>query len=76
MVSVQPTVFVTSFTNVTVGVPHASLAITDAMFGAGTVALQPKVRLAGQVIDGGVTSTILVIVCVQAAELPQPSTAR
>ena len=68
--------FTASFTNVTVGVPHASLAVTDAMFGAGTLALQPNVRLAGHVIDGGVTSTTLVIVCVQTAELPQPSTAR
>jgi len=45
-----------------VGVPHASLAVTDVMFGAGTVALQPSVTLAGQVTDGGVTSTVLVIV--------------
>jgi hypothetical protein len=46
------------------------------MFGAGTVALQPSVIVAGQVIDGGVTSTILVIVCVQTAELLHASTAR
>ena len=68
--------FTASFKNVTVGVPHASLEVTDAIFGTGTVALQPSVRLAGQVIVGGVTSTILVMVCVQTAELPQPSTAR
>jgi hypothetical protein len=45
-----------------VGVPHPSLAVTDAMFGTGTVALQPSVISAGQVIDGGVTSRVLVIV--------------
>jgi hypothetical protein len=68
--------FTTSPTKVTVGVPQASLVVTDAMFGAGTVALQPRVTLAGQVIDGGVISTVLVIVCEQVALLPQPSTAR
>ena len=72
----QPTVFAASFTNVTVGVPHASLVVTDAMLGAGTVALHPRVMLAGQVIVGGVLSIILVIICEHVAELPQPSTAR
>jgi hypothetical protein len=66
----------TSLTKVTVGVPHPSLAITDAMFGTGTVALQPRVILEGQVIDGGVTSTVLVIVCEHVALLPQASIAR
>jgi hypothetical protein len=59
-----------------VGDPQASVAVTAAMFGAGTVALQPSVTLAGQLIDGGVTSTVLVMVCEQVALLPQPSTAR
>ena len=54
--------FTASLTNVTVGDPHASLAVTVLTSGAGTVALQPRVIVAGQVIDGGVTSTILVIV--------------
>jgi hypothetical protein len=76
VVSVQPTVFTASLTNVTVGVPHASLAVTVLTSGAGTVALQPSVIVAGQLIDGGVTSTILVIVCVHTAVLPQASTAR
>jgi hypothetical protein len=53
---------VTSPTKVTVGVPHASVAVTDAMFGAGTAWLQVRTGGAAQVIDGGVTSTVLVIV--------------
>jgi hypothetical protein len=52
----------TSPTKVTVGVPHASVAVTVVTSAAGTVALQPSARVAGQVIDGGVTSTVLVIV--------------
>ena len=76
MVSIQPEVDTASLTKVTVGVPQASLAVTDAMLGAGTVALQPSARVAGQVMDGGVTSTVLVIVCVHTAVLPHGSVAR
>ena len=65
----------TSLTNVTVGVPQASVAVTDAMFGAGTVALQPRVMLAGQMIEGGVLSAVHVTVLIAVAELPQPSEA-
>jgi hypothetical protein len=54
----------TSLTKVTVGVPHASVAVTEAMFGAGTAWLQVSVGGAGQVMVGGVISTVLVIVCV------------
>ena len=68
--------FTASFTNAIVGVPQASEAVTEFISGAGTVALHPNVTVAGQVIDGGVTSTILVMVCEQVALLPQPSTAR
>jgi hypothetical protein len=45
------------------------------MFGAGTVALQPSVTVAGQVIDGAVRSTVHVTVLTAVAELPQPSEA-
>jgi hypothetical protein len=54
----------TSLTKVTVGVPQASVAVTEAMFGAGTAWLQVSVGGAGQVMVGGVISTVLVIVCV------------
>jgi hypothetical protein len=73
---VQPLIEVTSFTKEMVGDPQASVAVTVLTSGAGTGALHPRVTLAGQVIDGGVTSTVLVIVCVHTAELPQASTAR
>jgi hypothetical protein len=53
---------VTSLTKVTVGVPHASVAVTVVTSGAGTVWLQVRTGGAAQVIDGGVTSTVLVIV--------------
>ena len=77
MVSVQPTVVPTSPTCVTVTGPHRSLATTDPIFGAGTTGLQPgNTTFAGQVIVGGVVSTVLVIVCVQVAELPHTSVAR
>jgi hypothetical protein len=45
-----------------------SVAVTDARSGCGIVALQPNVSVGGQVIVGGVTSTILVMICVQVAE--------
>ena len=65
-----------SLTKVTVAFPQPSLTITLATFGAGTVPLQAAiVMLAGQVIAGGVVSTVLVIVCVQVAAFPQASTA-
>jgi hypothetical protein len=38
------------------------LAVTVVTSAAGTVALQPRASVAGQVIEGGVTSTVLVIV--------------
>ena len=62
--------------NVTVGAPHASVAVTEAVFGTGTVGLHPgKTTATGHVIVGGVASKILVIVCVHVAVLPHPSAA-
>jgi hypothetical protein len=55
-------VFTASPTKVIVGVPHASVAVTDAMLGAGTAWLQVSVGGAGQVMVGGVISTVLIIV--------------
>jgi hypothetical protein len=50
-------------TKVTVAFPQPSVTVTLAIFGAGTVPLQPaKVILAGHVMDGGVVSTVLVYV--------------
>jgi hypothetical protein len=54
---------------------HPSVAVTNAVLGSGIVALQPSVSVGGHVIEGGVTSTILVMICVQVAELPQSSVA-
>jgi hypothetical protein len=71
----QPTVFTASFTKDIVGVPQASLAVTVLTSAAGTVALQPRVIVAGQVIDGGIRSAVHVTVEVAVAELPQPSEA-
>jgi hypothetical protein len=65
----------TSLTKVTVGVPHASDAVTKEISASGTVALQPKTISAGQLIDGGVLSAVQVTVRVAVAELPQPSEA-
>ena len=63
MVSVQPTRLTASLRKVIVGVPHASVAVTEPTFGAGTAALQPgSTTAAGHVILGGVTSSVLVIV--------------
>ena len=76
VVSVHPTKLTTSLTKVTVGAPHASVAVTEAMLGAGTVGLHPgNTTAAGQVIVGGVTSTVLVMVCVHVAVLPHASAA-
>src|SRR4029079_11537436 len=72
----QPTIFTASLTKVTVGAPQASVATTDPGVGAGTIALHPaSVTFAGQVMVGGVVSTVLVMVCVQVAVLPQASVA-
>ena len=73
----HPVILTASLINVTVGVPHASVAVTEEGFGAGTVGLQPgRLTAAGQLIVGGVVSIVLVIVCVQSAEFPQASVAR
>ena len=53
-----------------------SVAVTNVTSGAGTGPLHTIVGGAGQVITGGVTSTVLVIVCTHVALLPQPSVAR
>ena len=61
VVSMQPDVLTTSLTKVTVAFPQPSLTVTLATFGAGTTPLHPaRVTLAGQEIDGGVESTVLV----------------
>ena len=76
MVSVHPARLTTSLTNVTVGVPHASVAVTEDTFGPGTAPLQPGTTTAGgHVILGGVTSTVRVIVWVHVAVFPQASVA-
>ena len=76
MVSVHPTRLTTSLTKVTVGVPQASVAVTEDKFGPGTAALHPgNTTAAGQVILGGVISTVLVIVWVHVAVFPQASVA-
>ena len=65
--------------NVTVDVPQPSeaVAVPRAASISEARGLQPRdVAVPVAVIDGGVTSTILVIVCVHVAELPQASTAR
>ena len=64
-----------SLTKVIVVVPQASEAVTVLTSGAGTVALQPRVIVAGQVIVGAIRSAVHVTVDVAAAELPQPSEA-
>ena len=77
VVSVQPLVVTTSPTCVIVIVPvQLSVADTVVMSGAGTAWLQVSVGGAGQVIVGGVVSTVLVIVCVHVALLPHASVAR
>src|SRR6188474_3241837 len=75
MVSVQPAVTVTSLTNVTVGVPHASDAVTEVISAAGTASPHCTVILAGQEITGGVASVFLIIVWAHVAVLPQASDA-
>jgi hypothetical protein len=72
---VHPASTGTSETKVTVGVPHASLAVTVVTSAAGTVALQPSEISAGQVMSGAVLSRVHVTVLAAVAELPQPSEA-
>ena len=60
---------------VLVTAPQPSVAVTRFTSAAGITALQPSVSVAGQLIEGAVTSTIRVIVCVQVALLLQPSVA-
>ena len=57
------------------GVPQASEAVTEFISGAGTVALQPSVTLAGQVIDGAITSAVQLTVLDIVDELLHPSSA-
>ncbi len=77
VVSVHPVILTASLINVTVGVPQASVAVTEDGSGAGTAGLQPgRLTVAGQVIAGGVVSTILVMVWVQSAVFPHASVAR
>ena len=52
-----------------------SVAVTSDISGGGTGALQISADGGGQVITGGVVSTVLVITCVQVAVLPQASVA-
>src|SRR4026208_1076562 len=76
IVSVQPDVLVWSPTCViTIGPVQLSVAVITVMSGAGTGPLHTMVVAAGHVITGGVTSTVLVIVCTQVALLPHASVA-
>ena len=76
VISVQPVVFIASLTKDTVGVPHASVAVTEVISGAGTIPLHPgKVTGAGHVMTGGVVSMVLVMVWLHVAVFPQPSVA-
>ena len=77
-VSTQPTVLESTVpTCVTTTVPgHPSVVPTRVTSGAGIAALHANGSVGGHVIVGGVTSTFLVINCVQVAELPQASVAR
>ena len=52
-----------------------SVAVTSVISGGGTGALQISAGGGGQVMVGGVVSTVLVIICVQVAVLPQASVA-
>ena len=61
-------------TQVMPGVPQLSLAVTDVMSGAGTAVMHSTVTSAGQVIEGGVMSST-VMVCSHVAVLPQLSSA-
>ena len=61
-------------TQVITGVPQLSLAVTDEMSGAGTAVIHSTVMSVGQVIEGGVMSST-VMVCTHVAVLPQLSSA-
>jgi hypothetical protein len=62
---------------IVIGPPQPSVAVTKAILAAGTGLLHPAtVIFAGQVIIGGVASTLRVIVCVQVVEFPLTSVAR
>ena len=52
-----------------------SVAVTRAVFGAGTAEAQATVNGAGQVTTGGVWS-FTVMICVHSAKLPHTSVAR
>ena len=71
----HPVSTATSLTKLIVGVPQASVAVTEVISKAGIAALQPSVMLAGQVITGAVRSAVHVTVLAAVAELPQPSEA-
>jgi hypothetical protein len=73
----QVWLLITSLTKLTVTGPlQLSLTpVTNVVFGAGISPVQLTVIGAGQVKTGGVWS-FTVIICVQFAELPQPSVAR
>jgi hypothetical protein len=71
----QEPAIVWSPTCVTVGAPQLSVAITEAVFTAGTAVAHTTVMSAGQVIVGTVLSST-VIVCVHSAKLPHSSVAR
>src|SRR5439155_1481721 len=76
VVSVHPERFTASLTNVITGVPQPSVAVTNVISGAGTAPLHAATVIgAGHVITGGVTSTVLVIVCAHVAVLPHASVA-
>ncbi len=61
--------------HVTVTKPQLSVAVTRPVFATGTSATHSTVTGPGQVIDGGVLSST-VIVCVQSAKFPHASVAR
>ena len=68
---------ITSLICVIVTTPaQLSVAITEAVFTAGTAAAQLTVILAGQVVMVGAVTSLTVMTCVQVAELPQASVAR
>src|SRR5512143_1920636 len=64
----------TSPSQVTTGTPQLSLAVTNAIFAAGTSPIHSKVRSAGHVIVGGVISST-VIVWAHVVVFPQLSSA-
>ena len=63
-----------SLTHATTGTPQKSDAITEAVSGAGTSAAHWTVMSAGQPIEGGIVSLILII-WVHTEVLPQESLA-